>query len=88
MEYYRYDFAQPILPQLTRHAKAASELAVLCKSLGITGLYQNHAGKNMVGAALWDLQDVLLDLDPSALGTPPSSSRKVGLPLTRECGLT
>jgi sugar phosphate isomerase/epimerase len=67
MQYYRYDFSQPILPQLDKFAQQAAELAALCKSLGITALYQNHAGKNYVGAALWDLQRVLHAIDPSSL---------------------
>ena len=67
MKYYRYDFAKPILPQLDGFAKQASELAALCKSLGVVGLYQNHAGKNYVGAALWDLQQVLQAIDKEHL---------------------
>lgn len=67
MQYYRYDFARPVLPQLDQAAQQAGELAALCKSLGIRALYQNHAGKNYVGAALWDLQQVLSEVDPQWL---------------------
>jgi sugar phosphate isomerase/epimerase len=67
MSYFRYDFSQPVLPQLEQFARQAADLAGLCKSVGITALYQNHAGKNYVGAALWDLQRVLQGIDPQHL---------------------
>ncbi len=63
MSYFRYDMDQPILPQLDRFARQAEELSQVCKSLGITALYQNHAGRNYCGAALWDLQRVLNGID-------------------------
>lgn len=64
MAYYHYDFSKPLIPQLESFAKLARELAQLCSSLGITGLYQNHAGAKYVGAALWDLHQVLSEIDP------------------------
>lgn len=67
MSYYRYDFDRPLLPQLDAFARQAAELAGLCRSLEITGLYQNHAGRNYVGAALWDLQQVLREVDSQHL---------------------
>jgi sugar phosphate isomerase/epimerase len=68
MQYYRYDYSKPLLPQLDIFAKQAAELAQLCKSVKVKALYQNHAGKNYVGAALWDLQQVLREIDPQWLG--------------------
>jgi sugar phosphate isomerase/epimerase len=67
MQYYRYDYSQPILPQLDSFAKQATELAAMSKTLGIKALYQNHAGKQYVGAALWDLEQVLRGIDPQAM---------------------
>ncbi len=67
MQYYRYDYSQPILPQLDSFAKQATELAAMCNMLGIKALYQNHAGKQYVGAALWDLEQVLRGIDPQAM---------------------
>lgn len=67
MAYYRYDFDRPILPQLDEFARKANRLAEFCEAVGVTGLYQNHAGKNYVGAALWDLQNVLSGIDPQHL---------------------
>ncbi len=67
MAYYRYDLKQPILPQLTQFAKEAKELAQLCEASGVTALYQNHAGAAYVGAALWDLLEVLQDVAPKQI---------------------
>lgn len=68
MKYYRYDFEKPILPQLDQFAAQASGLADLCREIGITALYQNHAGRNYCGAALWDLERVLEGIDTTSLG--------------------
>jgi sugar phosphate isomerase/epimerase len=65
MAYYRYDFEQPILPQLKAFARQAEELADLCEATGVTALYQNHAGRNYVGAGVWDLLQMLSDISPS-----------------------
>lgn len=61
MAYYRYDYSQPILPQLERFSRAIEQLVQLNRSLGIAALYQNHAGATMFGAPLWDLHQVLAD---------------------------
>lgn len=67
MAYYNYDFSKKILPQLDAFASHATRLAEVCKQLKMTGLYQNHAGANYVGAPLWDLLHVLQGIDPSLI---------------------
>lgn len=62
MGYYRYDLQKPILPQLDGFQREAEKLAKLNQSLGITGLYQNHAGDRYFGAPLWDLQQILAEI--------------------------
>ncbi len=64
MAYYRYDLSKPVLPQLEQFAREAAELGKLCEASGVTALYQNHAGAAYVGAALWDLLDVLQEIAP------------------------
>ncbi len=59
MGYYRYDLGEPILPQLKAFTREAERLAEMNRSLGITGLYQNHAGNRYFGAPLWDLRQML-----------------------------
>jgi sugar phosphate isomerase/epimerase len=67
MAYYRYELTQPILPQLEQFARDAKQLAQLCEAHGVTALYQNHAGAAYVGAALWDLLEVLQDVSPKQM---------------------
>ncbi|MEZ6090036.1 MAG: TIM barrel protein [Pirellulaceae bacterium] len=59
MAYYRYDLDQPILPQLDQFTKQIETLVSLNRELGMTALYQNHAGTRYVGAGLWDLHRLL-----------------------------
>ncbi len=68
MSYYRYDFDRPVLPQLEAFARDAKELADLAAAEGVAGLYQNHAGRNYVGAALWDLARMLQEIAPDRIG--------------------
>lgn len=67
MDWYRYDLQQPLLPQLDALQPRLKELAALNRSLGLTGLYQNHAGAGMVGALGWDIFSLLREHDPRDL---------------------
>ena len=64
MLWYRYDLDKPILPQLEAIRSRLKPLAALNRELGLTALYQNHAGANMVGAPLWDLYDLIREFSP------------------------
>ncbi|MEZ5328390.1 MAG: TIM barrel protein [Verrucomicrobiales bacterium] len=66
--YYTYDLAKSIRPQLANFHSTAKDLAALNKSLGLTGVYQNHAGAKNAGASIWDLDEFLADIDPDDLG--------------------
>ena len=59
MRYFKYDMKKPILQQLDNWRPQVRELAALNAELGITAVYQNHAGRNYCGAPLWDLQRLL-----------------------------
>ncbi len=61
---FKYDPKKPIKPQLANFRSMARELAAIHRSVGITGLYQNHAGADYVGAAIWDIDHVLEDIAP------------------------
>ena len=67
MAYYKYDLSKPMLPQLDAFAKQAADLSKLCAAHGVTALYQNHAGRAYVGAALWDLHQALKEVDSDGL---------------------
>ncbi|MFK7819724.1 MAG: sugar phosphate isomerase/epimerase family protein [Planctomycetaceae bacterium] len=68
MQYFKYDLKKPIKPQIENWKSQVRELAALNKELGLTGLYQNHAGRNYLGAAIWDLPMLLDGIDPAHIG--------------------
>ena len=43
-------------------------LAALNRELGLSAVYQNHAGANNVGASLWDLHLLLEEIPPQEVG--------------------
>jgi L-ribulose-5-phosphate 3-epimerase len=72
VKYYRtgtwnYDLKAGIVPTLTQLKPQLKELADLNASLGIHGAMQNHAGTR-VGSAIWDMYELLRDIDPRWLG--------------------
>jgi len=50
-DWWSYDLKKPIWPQVEALRPVAKELAALNRAVGITGLYQNHAGYQRVGAS-------------------------------------
>lgn len=72
IKYYRmgwlgYDFSKTIQQNLDGYKKQMEKLSKLNEKLGIHGGYQNHSGVH-VGAPVWDLYDLLKDVDPKYLG--------------------
>jgi len=65
--YYKYDLSKSIEQNLDGHRKTVEKLAALNEKLGIAGGYQNHSGVN-VGAPVWDLYELLKDVDPRYMG--------------------
>lgn len=68
MLWWQYDLQQPIRPQLDALRPGLQELVALNREVGISGLYQNHSGPDMVGAGLWDIYDLIKDFPPQDLG--------------------
>lgn len=68
MGFARYDLDKPIKPQLDALKPQCRELAALNKQLGMRGGWQNHSGAKMIGCAVWDIYELVRDLDPEALG--------------------
>lgn len=66
--YYRYDLKKPVLPQIDSFRQLAAKLATLNRKLGITAVYQNHAGAKYLGSTIWDLNQLLTDVDPNEIG--------------------
>ncbi|OYP30353.1 sugar phosphate isomerase/epimerase family protein [Rhodopirellula sp. MGV] len=67
MKYFRYDAKQSVKDQLQGWKPKFKALASLNHDYGVTGLYQNHAGTNYLGAPIWDLAEVLDGIEPSDL---------------------
>jgi sugar phosphate isomerase/epimerase len=63
-----YDLAKPIPPQLAEIKARLKDLAAFNRELGICAGYQNHSGANYIGAPVWDIYELIRDLDPAAIG--------------------
>ncbi|NQV24700.1 MAG: sugar phosphate isomerase/epimerase [Rhodopirellula sp.] len=68
MQYFKYDFGKPILKQLDEWRPRFKDLAAMNKEFGITAVYQNHAGRNYLGAPLWDLRRILEGIAVNEIG--------------------
>ena len=55
MKYFKYDLAKPVARQLDEIRPQLKDLVALNKELGLQAVYQNHSGRNYIGAPLWDL---------------------------------
>lgn len=67
-QYYKYDLAKPVAPQIETFRPQAMGLAKLNRELGLTAVYQNHAGAQYLGSTMWDLDRLLTDIDPNEIG--------------------
>lgn len=66
--YWTYDLDRPIVPQLDALRAKAKGIADMNRHFNLSGDYQNHAGARYVGASIWDLWEIIGDLDPDAIG--------------------
>lgn len=64
--WYKEDIS--LAKRLSEVRAQLKDLAALNKELGIRGLVQNHSGRNRVGAAVWDLYEIIKDMDHKYLG--------------------
>ena len=67
MGWLPYDLTKTIQQNLDSFKGKFERLAKLNEKLGIHGGYQNHSGLH-VGAPVWDLYDLVKDVDPKYLG--------------------
>src|SRR5262249_40602546 len=68
MLWWRYDLKKPIWPQVEALRPVLKDLVALNREVGISGLYQNHSGAEMIGAALWDIFELIKDYAPKDIG--------------------
>ncbi|MEO5958229.1 MAG: TIM barrel protein [Opitutaceae bacterium] len=65
---FGYVQGKPIKEQIANFHSMAKDFAAANKEIGIQAVYQTHAGARAVGAAGWDLDLVLGDIDPKHFG--------------------
>ena len=65
---FHYDLNKPLLAQIEARKAPLRELAALNKELGMHGGLQNHSGRDYLGAPVWDLHELVKDIDPAHLG--------------------
>ncbi len=65
---WHYDAGKAVPDRLREISAQLRELAALNQELGLQGGFQNHSGRDQVGAPLWDLWTMLKDVNPRALG--------------------
>ena len=65
--WYRYDLRRSIDEQLKAIRPKLAELVALNRELGLTALYQNHSGADMVGAPLWDIYSLIKEFNPQQM---------------------
>jgi sugar phosphate isomerase/epimerase len=68
MGYYSYKDAPDIRARLDQLKPQVKQLADLNHRFGLFGGYQNHAGEQYVGAPVWDVWELIRDLDPNWIG--------------------
>ena len=68
MNYWKYDRRRPVMEQLKEYKPWLKNLAAMNKEFGIQGCYQNHSGNDYIGAPIWDLYEMIKELDPRHLG--------------------
>ncbi len=65
---YKYSDNKSIASTLSEAKPMIRGLAAMNKHFNIHGSYQNHAGSSYVGAPLWDLWELIAELDPKYMG--------------------
>lgn len=68
MKYFKYKSGKSITAQIDNWRSQMKDLAAMNREIGITALYQNHAGRDTFGAPIWDLHRALDGIDPTEVG--------------------
>lgn len=65
---FKYVPGRSLKEQIASFRSQAREFAAMNREIGVQALYQNHAGADYAGAAIWDLDLILDDIDPGLFG--------------------
>ena len=66
--YYRYDYARPLVPQIEALKPRLASLVPLNQRYGTVFCYHTHSGRGMIGGNVWDIWMAMRDLDPGSIG--------------------
>jgi sugar phosphate isomerase/epimerase len=66
--FLKYDLARSIADQVTEIGARLRDLAAFNTELGLQAGFQNHSGRDQVGAPVWDLWMMIKDLNPRSMG--------------------
>lgn len=66
--FVRYNDRRPPEETLREFSASLRDLSALNRELGLRGGYQNHSGRDYLGATLWELWVAMKDLDPETVG--------------------
>lgn len=66
--FWKYDLKKPIAPQVADIRAQLRDLAAMNQELGLQAGFQNHSGKDYVGAPVWDVWSMIQDLNPKHMG--------------------
>ncbi|MFN7918610.1 MAG: TIM barrel protein [Bryobacteraceae bacterium] len=64
---FRYDAKKPVVRQIAEFKAMSKDLAALNKQFGMCAMYHTHSGAGQFGASIWDIWEVLRDLDNNAV---------------------
>lgn len=68
LKHYYYDLEKAIPPQLENFRAKLRDLAQMNRELKLQGSVQNHSGRNYVGAPVWDIWEIIRELDTKLMG--------------------
>ena len=66
--YWKYAKDKAPADQLKEIAPQLKDIAEACQALGLQAGYQNHSGRDYVGAPIWDIFSIVRDLNPKHIG--------------------
>ena len=64
---FKYRDDQPLARQFEEFHRRSAQLAVLNAEHSVCAMYHTHSGVGLVGAPVWDIFQILKDLDPNAV---------------------
>jgi len=65
---FKWDAKQPYTAQIEAFKPRLAKLAALNARYQMCAIYHTHSGVGLVGASIWDLHEIMRDLDPKLVG--------------------